>query len=227
MEIQTILKSMFRSAVKKGYLDKDPMKGMKEMIKESSSKFIPWSHDEITRYLQAANLAGEGMMYEFELDTGLRLGELLGLTWKDIDFDKKTVTISKNASHYDGTGKRILEEIRSGSRTITLSSYILTKLKEHKEKQQLMKVEIGDYFQGQLDLVFPQKNGGIQNPSVIRAKFNCLIEKANVRKITFHDLRKMHAIMLFRAGVSLECIGSRLGYGSMETTLGEFYKSIS
>jgi integrase len=226
MEIQTLLKNLLRSAVKNGYLDKDPMKGMKEMIKESSSKFIPWSHDEITRLLQVANLAGEGMMYEFELETGLRLGELLGLTWKDIDFDKKSVTISKNASHY-GTGKRILEEIRSGSRTISLSPFILSKLKEHKEEQQLMKVEVGNYSQGQLDLVFPKKNGGIQNPSIIQAKFNRLIEKANVRKITFHDLRKMHAIMLFKVGVSLDIIERRLGYGSVETTLGELYKSIS
>jgi integrase len=82
METQILLKSIFRSAVQQGYLDKNPMKWMKEMIKESSRKFIPWSHDKIYHLLETAYLEGEGLMYEFEHSTGLRLGELLALSWR-------------------------------------------------------------------------------------------------------------------------------------------------
>lgn len=83
----------------------------------------------------------------------------------------------------------------------------------------MIKDQLGEHYHHDLNLVFPKDDGSTQKILTVRAKFNRLIDKANVRQITFHDLRKMHAYLLLKAGVSLEVITNRLGYKKIEPTL--------
>lgn len=190
------------------------MKGMKELVNYLGKKqpFVPWSHDEINRVLEVANFEGEGMMYKFVLSTGLRLGELLALSWSDIDFDKQTVTISKNVIP---SGKSI-EVIRSGPRTIMLSPYLISELQHFREQQQVVKGNLEGTETNKMKLVFPKKDGGIQSPYTVRVKFNRLIEKASVKRLTFHDLRKMHVVLLFNI------MQHQLGHKDLESTRKRF-----
>jgi integrase len=216
----SFLSVLFRAAFEKGLLDEQPMKGMVKMMENSKQTFVPLSNDELSRLLTAAEQEGDGVMYEFTLSTGVRLRELLALSWNDIDFDKQTVTIKRNVSSFSN-GREQIEQMRSGFRTITLSSNLLTRLKEHKEKQLTMEDSGEEYHE--LNLIFPNKNGGVQNPSLVRTKFHRLTDKANVRKITFHDLRKMHAYLLIETGMSFKQIQNRLGHKRFETTISKLY----
>lgn len=191
-------------------------KGM-PMLKKPQSTFVPWSNEEITEFLKVAEQEGDGVMYEFTLSTGVRLGELLALSWDEIDLDKQTVTIKKNVTPI-GSGKEQIEQIRSGFRIITLQSNLIAKLKKHREKQK-SKGEMDEQYNNELNLVFPNNKGKIQESSVVRKKFYRLIDKANVRKVKFHDLRRMHAILLIKAGVSYEIIKGRLGHKKIRTTI--------
>jgi integrase len=163
------------------------------------------------------------MMYEVSLFTGIRLGEILALSWRDIDLEQQKVTVRRNVSA-GGIGNERIVQMRNGSRTIMLPQQIVTKLQQHKQKQRLMKEQLGERYNNELDLVFPNKNGQIQNSSMVRGKFSRLIAKADVRKITFHDLRKMHIIMLIEAGISPVFIKNHLGHMAIETTLNKFLK---
>lgn len=64
----------------------------------------------------------------------------------------------------------------------------------------------GERYQHELDLVFPRSDGSIQPYYTVRRGFNRLIEKANVRTITFHDLRRMHILMAYRAGIPFKVL---------------------
>lgn len=212
--IVSFLSALFRAAVEKGILNEQPMRGMIKMIKMPKQTFVPWSNDEITRLFKVAESEGDGVVYEFVLATGVRLGELLALSWNDFDFDKQTVTIIRNVSSF-GNGKEQIEQIRSGYRTITLPPDLLPKLQKHKEGQLVLKNQFGEQY-CDYNLVFPKKNGEIQNFSTVRARFDRLIEKANVKRMTFHDLRKMHTYLIINSGISPDMVKKRLGYKNID-----------
>lgn len=71
-------------------------------------------------------------------------------------------------------------KIRSQIRTLLLPGHLLSLLKKHKEDQLAIKEQLGGKY-NDLNLVFPNKNGGIQSPSAVRARYNRLIEKSKVK----------------------------------------------
>lgn len=217
--IHTFLSTLFRSAVKKGYLDKNPVRFM-HMVKVPNRIPVILSESEVEKLLEVAHSEGEGMMYEFDISTGVRLAEILALSWSDIDFDRETITVNKNVVSGVNINHGIVE-LRRGYRTIPLPTHLMPKLRKHKEGQQLIKEQLGDYYHHELDLVFPKKDGSIQNPSTVRARFNRLVDKANISKINFHDLRKTHATLLVKAGESPYHVSKRLGYKSIDS-INEF-----
>lgn len=213
--IHAIFKSLYQFAIKKGQLKMNPMKGLKNMFKDVDRTVVPWSNEEVKQFLKVADAEGEGLIYEFAIGTGVRLGELLEISWNDVDFEQGTVTVKRNVS-LGGT-----VEIRSGARPIALPAYLIPKLKKHKEDQHLLKEHSRGESQGQLNLVFPKKDGGVQNPSVVQRKFALLVVNSGVRRITFHGLRKTH-ISLHDAGVSLDYIQNQLSHRRIDTTLNRF-----
>lgn len=213
--VHNFLSTLFRSAVKKGYLEKNPVRFM-NMIKVPNRIPVILSESEVEKLLEVAHLEGEGIMYEFVISTGLRLAEILALSWSDIDFDHQTIIV-KNGVDAGVGGKQNIMELRSDIRKVMIPSQLLPKLQKHKEEQQLMKEELGDQYDDEHDLVFPKKGGGIQRPSTVRARFNRIVDKANISKINFHDLRKTHASLLVKAGVPLYLVSKQLGYKSVDT----------
>jgi integrase len=107
--VHNFLSTLFRSAVKKGYLDKNPIRFM-NMIKAPNRIPVILSESEIEKLLEAAYSEGEGMLYEFEISTGLRLAEILALSWSDIDFDHKKKIVGPNSS-----GNPNIVKMRSGN----------------------------------------------------------------------------------------------------------------
>jgi integrase len=213
--IHSFLSTLFRSAVKKGYLDRNPLHFM-NLVKVPNRIPITLSESEIEKLIEAAHSEGEGMMYEFELSTGLRLVEILALSWSDIDFDHQTIIVKKSVDAGVG-GEQKIVEMRSNFREVLIPSHLLLKLQKHKEEQFKLKEELGWQYDDELDLVFPQKGGGVQRPSTVRARFNRIVEKANISRINFHDLRKTYAILLDKAGVPYYLISKQLGYKSVDT----------
>lgn len=213
--VHNFLSTLFRSAVKKGYLDKNPIRYM-NMVKAPNRIPVILSESEIEKLLEAAYSEGEGMMYELEISTGLRLAEILALSWSVIDFDNQTIIVKKIVDAGVG-GKQNIVEMRSNFRKVMIPSHLLPKLQKHKEEQQLIKEELGGRYGDALGLVFPKNGGGVQRPSTVRARFNRLVDKASIRKINFHDLRKTHASLLVKAGVPLYLVSKQLGYKSVDT----------
>ncbi|MBU9723642.1 MULTISPECIES: tyrosine-type recombinase/integrase [Bacillaceae] len=213
--IQNFLSTLFRSAVTEGLINKHPMRRIKKRHTSNRSPII-LSESEVQKLLEVAHSEGEGMMYEFEISTGLRLGEILALSWSDIDFEHKMIIVNKIVDAGVG-GKHNIVEMRSDYRKVMIPSHLIPKLQKHKEEQQLMKEVLGGQYHDELDLVFPKKGGGIQSPSTVRTRFNRLVDKANISKITFHDLRKTHASLLVKVGVPPYLVSKQLSYKSADT----------
>ncbi len=147
---------------------------------------------------------------------GLRISEILGLTWNNIDFNDNTITIDKITVRTDG--KVILKEPKTESsvRTITVPKEIICMLK------QLKKDRLADKLKGEKshrELIFYDKNLDPIAPDVISKKFKYFLEINNLKHVRFHDLRHSHVTMLIDAKVPIKVISERVGHSNVNTTL--------
>ena len=216
--IHKFLSNLFQSAVENGDLEENPVKAMKNKPKDPIRIAHPWSYHEVSDFLVVAEREGKEVMYDFTLATGLRQGEVFAVPWFNIDLDRKTVTVTRSVSYDENGIPELIPKAPSSYRTLSIPAYLVEKLQKHREKQEYIKKRFGDHYQQELNLVFPKTDGGFQNPSNIRRQLYRLMEKANVRRITFHDLRHTHASLLIRSGAQPKLVQNRLGHKDIETT---------
>ncbi|MCD7716102.1 MAG: site-specific integrase [Lachnospiraceae bacterium] len=158
---------------------------------------------------------------------GFRRGELIALTWDDIDFDKHTVRITKTAARTkEGT---ITETPKSfaGYRTISVSAEAFAVLQEHKIEQQRHQSSVGSYWQGG-NYVFTQNNGRQMDIGTPNKVFQKTIRRYNetpdgmiepLPVITLHGLRHTSATILIAEGVDPKTVQNRLGHSEISTTM--------
>lgn len=220
--IHKFLSKIFQDAVDNDALTQHPMQGIKKKPRDPVRICQPWSYSEIAKFLGVAEGEGKGLIYDFTLSTGLRLGEVLTLPWFALNFDHGTVTVTQSIS-YDEEGKpELFVKSTTSYRTLSLPKDLIEKLKEHREQQEEIRRRLGKAYSPQLNLVFPNMKGGYLNPSNVRRQMYKLMDKAGVRRIKFHDLRHTHASLLIRNGAHPKIVMGRLGHKDVETTI-RFY----
>lgn len=160
--------------------------------------FIAFSedHSNITNY----NLM-LGMAY-----TGLRKGEALGLQWKNIDFEAKTLTVERTR---DANGFRS-PKTKNSYRTIPVDDIVMNQLKRYKAWCKEKLFSYGKHLKDE-DFVYISIRGNPIAPNSINRNLSRLIEKGNLKKISIHGLRHTHATILLNQGVSPNIIAERLG----------------
>ena len=147
---------------------------------------------------------------------GLRISEIMGLTWNSINFNDFTITVEKITVRDEG--KVILKEPKTESsvRTISAPKEIILMLKQLKKERLAAKLKGEKQHR---ELIFYDKNLEPIAPDVISKKFKYFLEVNNLKHIRFHDLRHSHVTMLIDAKVPLKVISERVGHSSVNTTL--------
>lgn len=176
---------------------------------------------------KAKEMSEESYTMHFTLSwTGLRAGELVALKWKDIDFEEKTINITKTYYNPSNNTKQfhLLPPKTEGSiQKLTVEDEVINILKKHQIKQKAVKLEVGrDYFDQ--DYVFGRLNPPyIGYPHFIKTVENrmeaVLKQLSSIHKhLTPHSLRHTHTSLLAEAGVELLQIMDRIGHSDDETT---------
>lgn len=132
--------------------------------------------------------------------TGMRIGELTALTWEDVDFDKKEMTINKSIGR--GVANNLYEKsTKTGvSRTISLDDETINLLKEW---QIDLKNTLGRRFKNKNQLVIPNEENNYLQPTKTRKWLNYVIDKYKLPPLTAHGLRHTHTSMLIEAGANM------------------------
>lgn len=147
---------------------------------------------------------------------GLRISEILGLTWNNIDFNDFTITIDKITVR--DKGQVILKEPKTESsiRTISAPKEIILILKQLKKDRLAAKLR-GE--KSHRELIFYDKNLNPVAQDVLSKKFRYFLQENNLKHIRFHDLRHSHVTMLIDAKVPIKVISERVGHSNVNTTL--------
>ncbi|MGL6105300.1 tyrosine-type recombinase/integrase [Romboutsia sp.] len=148
---------------------------------------------------------------------GLRISEILGLTWNNIDFNESTITVEKISVRNEG--KVILKEPKTetSERTITAPSEIILLLKDYKKSQ--LEKKIKGEIKNKVNLLFFDKNEQPIAQDVLSKKFSRFLKENNLEHIRFHDLRHSHVTLLINSKVPIRIISERVGHSNINTTL--------
>ena len=148
---------------------------------------------------------------------GLRISEILGLTWDNIDFANSTVTINKITIRNNGLVSLKSPKTESSERTITCPKEIMIMLKDHKRLQ--LENKLKGKIKNTMNLLFFDKNEQPIAQDVLSKKFNKFLLKNNLEHIRFHDLRHSHVTLLINSKVPIKVISERVGHSNINTTL--------
>ncbi|MGP7815522.1 tyrosine-type recombinase/integrase [Niallia sp. 01092] len=146
---------------------------------------------------------------------GLRQGEILGLRWRDIDFENKIIYIRQTVSQ-SGEIKQGAKN-NSSVRSIAISNKLLNMLLLHREQIEWEKERCTGIYRDN-DLVLPTRYGSPMIPRNFRKEFYVLTEKLGLPRIRFHDTRATHVTLLVEQNVNIKLISERLGHSNIETT---------
>ena len=165
------------------------------------------------------------------LHTGLRCGELLGITWKDINFEQHKISISKQVSRLhdyslNAKAKTKLDiynytKTNSSQRIVSMDNILASKLKNYKIIQDEQKKKWGKSY-NDLDLVFAREDGNIIDPSTLRDKYMKFLKMAGLKHYKFHALRHTFASRALEANISIKVVSKILGHANVQITMDTY-----
>jgi integrase len=174
--------------------------------------------ENIPKFLEATQETPYYVLFYTALYTGMRLGELLGLRWCDVDLTMAFLSVVQALYKRSGVCKMVKPKSSHSRRRIALSPSLILLLREYKAEQQTQRIILGK-LPADSDLVFSHLDGKPLDPGVVSHTFAKVLKKARLPHIRFHDLRHTHATLLLKGGVHPKIVSERLGHASISITL--------
>ena len=220
--IHTMLKSALQMAVGKIILKNPTEDTSRPSVHEKDMRVLTLEEMEIfIKEVYAERLRAAIFISLF---TGIRMGELLALTWDDVDFKKRTIRINKDyvrVTVYDEQGnkngtKLIVQETpksKKSNRIMPLQEDLFQLLVLHLQVQQSSRRP------NPLNLVFPSKVGTHTDPRTYQKRMAAISKRCEIQHVNVHALRHTFATRLVEQQVPLRIIQELLGHSSITTTM--------
>lgn len=214
-----VMRNFFNWCIDSGYILKNPclkveIKGNKsEIIKrKKANKIEILSTTEIEKIKEKIKGTDFELLFLLDLSTGLREGELLALTWNDIDLKKQTIRIDKSIKEvyvYDDNDNRHIETIvqvpktLTSFRTIPVPSPIISKLNQTKNKN---------------GIVFHDENINYLKAKNVSYKWKKILKDCGIPHKKFHSIRHTYASTLLKNGVDIQTVAELMGHSAIAIT---------
>ncbi|MDL2219414.1 site-specific integrase [Ruminococcaceae bacterium OttesenSCG-928-O06] len=230
-KIHMMFKMALNQAVNNGLIPRNPALNVK-LPKIRPKEMRVLSMDEQHKLEKAALDSDNRNAFGVYLcvNTGLRLGELLGLQWKDIDWEKKEILVRRNLGRRvvfeDGmpNGTAIVigdTKTFSSRRSVPITADMVEKITEFKAKQDAAKQAAGEAYKDD-DFLLASDLGKHYEPRHYEELFYGLVEQAGIEKANFHSLRHTFATRCIEAGMDVYVVSKLLGHTNPTTTLNRY-----
>lgn len=161
------------------------------------------------------NMNRNSLCIILSLYTGLRVGEVCGLKWSDIDFEKSILTVRRTVQRVqcENGGTKLLIDTpksRSSQRSIPVPAFIL---------------ELFRQFRGNDNAYILSGNTNVTEPRTLQRRFKITLKKADLPSVNFHTLRHMFATNCVKVRFDVKTLSEILGHSNVETTLNRYVHS--
>jgi integrase len=228
-DIKIQANQVFKYALKMDIITKNPVeyvvlpRSSKEMINDENeaNKRTYWQKEEIIQFLALCKQElsmRDYVLFHLLIYTGARKGELLALSWSDIDFQANYIRLAKTLSHHEGEFITQTSKTKASKRLISLDTQTLSLLKKLRTSQlEANLATVNSFDDG--NMVFTRDDGSPMRLAYPNEKLDILIKKHNLHRITIHGLRHTHASLLFEAGATIKEVQERLGHSDIKMTM--------
>ena len=206
--INNQLAALFNYAVRYYDLKDNPCRKAGSIGKSKADDMEFWTKQEFKQFLPSMDKKPEAKMAFMLLYwTGMRIGELLALTYEDIDLEKRSISISKSYQRLDEKDVITPPKTPKSNRKITISPFLAEELKE---------------YCSHLYGIMPNERMFRFTKSYMEHEIVRGIKETGVKRIRLHDLQHSHASLLVELGFQPLAIAERLGHEKIETTLNTY-----
>jgi integrase len=215
-----VLSEALKYAVRQGYLGRNPCE-LVDAPSFSKKTMRTLTPEEVEILLGTAKDNYYYPVIYTAISTGLRQAELLGLRWRDLDFD--TASLSVNQVYYKHAGVSTFKEPKTAHsrRRVAMTNKLVKYLRTYKTGRGRYCLELGSILSPD-DLIFTSIEGNPIDPSVLSHNFKRVVEKANLKNIRFPDLRHTFASLMLLKGVAPKIISEALGHASVAFTMDTY-----
>ena len=226
-QINTNLKTCLNEAERQGYIQKNWCKLVTLPKKEDNKEVKVLTKQEQEKFLEAIKGHELELLYIVALGTGLRIGEILGLKWSDIDFKNNELHVNRSlqkAAIYEDD-KIVRYEVqettpktKNSLRTIPVPQNIIKKLIAHKKEQNELILLLQEEYDNK-NYVFCNKLGKPIEDKRPGRNLKTILTSISIEPIKFLALRHTYATRLFEAGIPPKTVQHLMGHSDIETTM--------
>ena len=215
--VRAILRIALNQAIKWGLVARNAA-SLAVAPKLVRKRFQSLSPEQARQLLDTAKGDRLEAIYSVALSLGLRMGEVLGLRWQDVDLDGATLTVNQAIYRIASKGLVVAEpKTHRSRRALFLPDGVLRALRAHRLRQLQQRLAAGSRWQDG-GLVFTSGIGTPFEPRNLFRNFKTLLRKAGLPDIRFHDLRHSAASLLLAQGVPMRAVMEMLGHSNIGTT---------
>ncbi len=220
-KMRVVLQKALDQAVSDGLIPRNVAKGIR--LPQGKKKEIqPLSPEQARALIETAHGDRLEALYLLAVATGLREGELLALTWEDVELEDAVLRVRRTLTRTKGRVDVGPPKTKNSSRSVGLTSRAVEALRGHLARQLEEMERVGSLYRPG-GLVFANEVGGIINPSNLRNRsFKRLLNRAGLPPIRFHDLRHTCATLLLSRNVNPKIVSEMLGHASIAITLDTY-----
>jgi integrase len=217
-----LLNNIFHYAMKWSYVKSNPCE-LATLQARGRKEADYYTNDEVIALLDKLATLPKDKLYlrigiMLTLFTGMRKGELMGLSWDDVDFDNNTLSINKTRQYTADFGSYTdTPKTRTSVRKVSFPQECAILLKDLQLHQIKQRLKAGSKWEG-ADFIFLNDFGAPMCANGFSKLFKAFLERSELRVITFHQLRHTHASLLRYLNVDEMQISRRLGHSDLSTT---------
>lgn len=223
--VHGVLHQSIKQAQKIGYVRSNPTEAC-TLPRIEKKEIQPLDAPEIKRLLQSLAGAEHETLIKTAIFTGIREGELLGLQWSCVDFERGIIHVNKQLTRPRTKGDiyRFASLKNDKPRIIRPAPYVMDMLKDHRIKQMTERLRIGAAWndEGFPDLVFTNATGTHLCYNVIARHFKKALENAGICEHRFHDLRHTYAVTSLLVGDDAKTVQENMGHHTAAFTLDQY-----
>jgi integrase len=224
--VHATLHRALKDAVRWNKLIKNPVDSADPpRLASADAEMKVWSAKELKMFLTSQQTSRLYPLWLTLATTGMRRGEILGLTWEDVDLEARRVSIRKTRVMLGYVTHVSEPKTRRGRRMIALDPATASSLKEQRHRQRKERLAAGGKWKDTGHL-FTREDGEPYHPERVSKLFRRAAAQAGLPRIRLHDLRHTYATLALAAGIHPKVVSERLGHASIAITLDTYSHAV-